>query len=123
MKILVVEDSMLYRKIIVKNLKEFLPEAEYYVCADGFEGYDICLKEQPDFITLDLLMPNMDGIEFMKLARKDGITAKIFVVSADVQQKVKEEVLELGALSFVNKPFSAEKAKALTEIMRGGAAC
>ena len=123
MKILVVEDSMLYRKIIVKNLKEFLPEAEYFVCADGFEGYDICLKEQPDFITLDLLMPNMDGIEFIKLTRKDGITAKIFVVSADVQQKVKEEVLELGALSFVNKPFSAEKAKALAEIMRGGAAC
>jgi CheY-like chemotaxis protein len=123
MKILVIEDSMLYKKIIVKYLKEYLPEAEYHVCADGFEGYEICLKEKPDFITLDLLMPKMDGIEFMKLIRKDGIQSKVFVISADVQQKVRDEVFDLGALKFVNKPFSSEKAKELAEIMTGGPAC
>ncbi|MBC3888846.1 response regulator [Acetobacterium paludosum] len=123
MKILVIEDSMLYKKIIVKYLKEYLPEADYYVCSDGLEGYEACLKEQPDFITLDLLMPKMDGIEFLKLLKKEGIQTKVFVVSADVQQKMKDEVFELGALQFINKPFSSEKAKELAEIITGGLVC
>lgn len=123
MKILVIEDSMLYKKVIVKYLKEYLPEADYFVCSDGLEGYETCLKVKPDFITLDLLMPNMDGIEFLKRIKEEEIQTNVFVVSADVQQMVRDEVFELGAIRFFNKPFSSEKAQEIVEIMQGGAVC
>jgi len=123
MKILVIEDSILYKKLIVKHLKEVLPEAQFFVSSNGREGYQTVLSEKPDFITLDLLMPEMDGLEFLKLIKKEGIAAKVFVISADVQQKVQDEVLALGALDFINKPFSPEKAAALAAIMKGEAAC
>lgn len=123
MKILVIEDSILYKKIIVKHLKDLLPEAEFFVSSNGLEGYEVCLKEKPDFITLDLLMPKMDGIEFLQLLKKEEIQTKVFVVSADVQQKVQDEVFELGALRFINKPFSPEKAEELVKIMKGEAVC
>lgn len=123
MKILVIEDSILYKKIIVKHLKELLPEAEFFVSSNGLEGYKIFLQEKPDFITLDLLMPEMDGVGFLKLLKKEQLKAKVFVISADVQQKVQDEVFELGVLHFINKPFSPEKAEELVKIMKGEAAC
>lgn len=123
MKILVIEDSMLYKKVIVKHLKEYFPEADYFICSNGLEGFDVCLREKPDFITLDLLMPEMDGIEFMQLLNKENIKTPVFIISADVQQKVQDEVFALGVLRFINKPFSSEKAKAIAEIVKGESAC
>lgn len=123
MKILVIEDSMLYKKVIVKHLKEFFPEAEYFVSSNGLDGFAVCLKEKPDFITLDLLMPEVDGIEFLQLLKKENIQTKVFVVSADVQQKVQDEVFELGAISFTNKPFSSQKAKEIAEKVKGESGC
>lgn len=123
MKILVIEDSLLYKKVIVKHLKEYFPDADFIVCSDGLEGYAACVKEKPDFITLDLLMPNMDGTEFLKRLKEEKIQTKVFVISADVQQKVRDEVFELGAMLFINKPFSSEKAKEIADVIEGGVSC
>lgn len=126
MKVLVIEDSMLYQKITVRYLKELLPEAEFFVCSDGIEGYKVFLKENLDFITLDLLMPNMNGVEFLKLVKKEKLQSshnsktKIFVISADVQKKVRDEVMDFDVSLFINKPFTSEKAREILDIVREG---
>lgn len=121
MKILVIDDSMLYQKLNVNYLKEQLPDADFYVGSNGLEGYDLYLKEAPDYILLDLLMPIMDGMEFLQLLKEKhpDTKTKVFVVSADVQKIVRDEVSSLGAIKFINKPFSPEKAMELAEIIRG----
>lgn len=121
MKILIIDDSMLYQKLNLNYLKAQLPEAEFFVSGNGLEGYEIYLKEEPDFILLDLLMPVMDGVEFLNLLKEkhpDSKT-KVFVVSADVQQIVREEVLSLGVTKFISKPFSPSKAEEIATLIRG----
>ncbi|RQD66741.1 MAG: response regulator [Tindallia sp. MSAO_Bac2] len=121
MKFLVIEDSSLYQKIHVKLLKNHFPEAEFLTAGDGWEGYQVYEKEKPDYILLDLLMPVMNGVEFLKLFRDKNpdTQTEIVVLSADVQRMVKEEVLDLGVLTFIHKPFTEEKAEELAEIIRG----
>lgn len=58
---MVVEDSMLYRKAIIKYLKKHLPEKEFMIAKDGKKGYEKYNPEKPDFLILDLLMPKMKG--------------------------------------------------------------
>ena len=120
MKILVIDDSSLYQKIHVKLLKTHLKEAEYLTASNGWEGYQIFEKEEPDFIILDLLMPVMNGIEFLKLFRDKhpNSTTRIIVLSADVQRMVKEEVMEMGAVGFVHKPLTEERAREIADDIR-----
>ncbi|WP_027398760.1 response regulator [Anaerovorax odorimutans] len=121
MKILVIDDSMLYQRLNVTYLKEYFPDAEYCVSANGLEGYETYLKENPDYIILDLLMPVMNGVEFLHKLKENhpDTKTKIFVISADVQKIVKDEILSLGVLKFINKPFSVEKAEEIATIIRG----
>ncbi len=121
MKILIIEDSPLYQKIHVKHLKKHLPEAEFMIAGNGWEGYELYLKEKADFIVLDLLMPVMNGLEFLKLfkEKQQGSTTKIVVLSADVQRLVQEEVLTLGAAAFFQKPLTEDKAGDIAGMIRG----
>lgn len=121
MKILVIEDSSLYQKIHVKYMKQHLPEADFLTAGNGWEGYEKAVEEQPDVILLDLLMPVMDGMEFLKLFREKQGNAftRIFVLSADVQHMVQEEALRLGAWRFIQKPLTEEKAGLIAAEIRG----
>lgn len=119
MKILVVEDSILYQKTIVKYLKELLPGAEFVVAGNGKEGYSAYRAEKPDFILLDLLMPEITGQELLKMIREEDRDTRVVVISADVQKIVKDEIYGMGILDFINKPFTREKALGLADLIKG----
>lgn len=118
MKILIVEDSMLYRKAIVKYLKKFLPEAEFTLANDGEAGYQLYQEERPDIIIFDLLMPKMTGQELLTKIRDDDHQTKAVVISADVQKIVKKEMEDLEIIDFINKPFNEEKAEELAKLLK-----
>lgn len=113
MKILIVEDSMLYQKAIVKYLGEHLPEAEFFIATDGLEGYKLYQQETPDFVLLDLLLPTISGQELLKLIKEINPQVNAIVISADVQRIIQEELNNLGILKFINKPFTPDKAEQL----------
>ncbi len=117
MKILVVEDSMLYRKVIVKYMKELLPHAQFITAVNGREGYELFQKEKPDTILLDLLMPDMNGIQLLELVKQENPATKVVVISSDVQKATREEVKKLGALKFFPKPFSREQAAEIAALL------
>jgi len=68
-KILVVEDDRVLRRVILDNLK--VENFNVFEAEDGAEGLDVALKEHPDLILLDVVMPKMDGIAMLEKLRQD----------------------------------------------------
>ncbi|OFI06996.1 chemotaxis protein CheY [Clostridium acetireducens DSM 10703] len=119
MKILIVDDSAFAQKSVLRLLKVYLKEVEFYTATSGKEALEIYKEQNPDFSFIDLLMPEMSGQELIANIKKINKDSKIFVMSADVQKSVKEEVKSLGVISFINKPFNKEKAMEVCEFIKG----
>lgn len=102
--VVIVDDSKLSRKI----LRNMLEEEGYAVVAeatDGEEAISAYLQYKPDIMTMDITMPNMNGIEAIREILSIDEDAKIVMISAAGQQKKIIEALKIGALKFVTKPF------------------
>lgn len=103
-RILVVDDSWFQRKQIAKILKTHghgMIEA-----VDGKEAVDKALREKPDCILLDLLMPEMNGIQVLEYLRKEQSDIPVVVLSADIQDTTRAKCFELGVVDFINKPVN-----------------
>jgi CheY-like chemotaxis protein len=117
MKIAIIEDSVFMRKVTAMTVMRLCPEAELFEYADAGEALKALGKVAPDIITLDLLMPGIGGLEFLKRARRRKFGARIIVITADVQPAVRERCLASGAHAFVEKPITLAKLKvALDEV-------
>jgi DNA-binding response OmpR family regulator len=101
--ILVVDDE----KRILSLLEAYLEQQGFVVktATDGKEAIFIARHEKPDLIILDIMMPGMDGFEFMRQHRKERETP-IILLTAKVEEDDKVIGLELGADDYVTKPFS-----------------
>lgn len=108
MKFLSVDDSSTMRKIISLALKgagHSVEEAEH-----GREALEKLKLGPVDCILLDINMPEMNGIEFLKLRMKDPSIASIpvFVLTTQDEVALKTEAMSLGAKGFITKPFQKE---------------
>jgi CheY-like chemotaxis protein len=112
-KVLIVDDSMFSRSMIRKVVKSLGHEA--IEAANGREGLVKIIDEKPDIVFTDLLMPEMDGVELLTAAKEKNLEIPIVVVSANVQDTVRQQCLELGAAEFFNKPPDKEKLKKYME--------
>lgn len=117
MKLLIVDDSTVIRKLIQKFTGEMGIEI-IGEAGDGEQALEIVRGNRPDMVTMDITMPNMDGLtcidEILKL--DDGI--KILVVSAIKNKEVALDALERGAQGFLLKPFNENSLKdALQKLM------
>ena len=102
MKILIVEDNKTIQKDIEKELsKHFDTET----CGDGEEGLYLISQGIYDLVILDLMLPNMGGIEILIQARKDGIDTPILILTAKEALDDKVEAFTLGANDYLTKPF------------------
>jgi len=104
MKILVVDDDMVMRDLLKIILKDY----EVYEAENGREAVEIYKKVKPDIVLMDVLMPNMDGIEATKEILKIDPNAKIVGITAFASHKGKE-LLEAGAKEIIEKPFTRKK--------------
>jgi two-component system chemotaxis response regulator CheY len=117
-KILIVDDSIFSQKITSNLIRQFLNNAEIYSSSDGKEGFETYKEINPDYVFIDLLMPNLNGKDLIKKIRDYDADAKIIVLTADVQKNVREEIEKYNVLSFINKPFNEEKAKTVCDMIR-----
>ncbi|KQL53063.1 chemotaxis protein CheY [Heyndrickxia shackletonii] len=103
-KILVVDDE----SSIVTLLKFNLEQAGFTVVTalNGKEGYTIASQEELDLIVLDLMLPEMDGMEICKSLRQEKINTPILMLTAKDDELDKILGLELGADDYLTKPFS-----------------
>ena len=113
-KILVVDDSALMRRVIFDIInKDRNLHVEKYA-TNGLDALDLLVSgEEFDAIVLDINMPKMNGIEFLRELKKRGMNEKVLIVSTLAKEGAKETIqaLELGAFDFVTKPDSLAIAK------------
>ncbi|MFO7697361.1 MAG: response regulator transcription factor [Anaerolineae bacterium] len=107
--ILVVDDEARLRAL----LEAYLKGRGYAVAtaADGIEALQVAARVRPDLIVLDIMMPRMDGIDFLKSYRRSS-GAPVIVLTARVEETDTVLGLELGADDYVTKPFSPRELEA-----------
>lgn len=105
-KILLIEDDAFLVDIYATKLKE--AGFEVLTAFDGEEGYKKAKEEKPDLVLLDLVLPGMDGWEFLKKAKSENLTwLKIVVLSNLGQKEEVEKGLNLGVVKYLVKAHYA----------------
>lgn len=106
--VLVVDDAafmrMMIKDILTKNGYDVVGEAE-----NGLIATQKYKELNPDLVTLDITMPEMDGIQALKNIRASAPDAKVIMCSAMGQQAMVIEAIQAGARDFIVKPFQAER--------------
>ncbi len=104
LKVLVVDDSAIIRK----SLSQQLDELGYEVVGEAINGKEAIklYKElKPDFVTMDITMPLMNGIEALKEIKKDDKDAKIIMVTSHGEEKLVMDAIKRGAVGYILKPI------------------
>ncbi len=105
--VFIVDDSRTMRKMLAGALTEAGIEVAGNA-GNGIEALEQLKTIKPDLITLDITMPEMDGLEALRFIKKDNPDQKVLMVSAAGQKEKVLEALKLGALDFIQKPFDPE---------------
>ena len=89
-------------------LKDILTIGKHTVIAEavnGDEAVDLFFKTSPDLLLLDLAMPKKDGLNVLKEILEKNSQAKIVLITASDDQKIINQCLQIGASSYISKPF------------------
>ncbi len=102
-KILIVDDSMLTRAIIVKTLED----AGYQVvqASDGEKGFETFIAQSPDLILTDFIMPNCNGIELAEKIRQKNKSIPIILQSVEFDKDTKLKAQKIGINDYLFKDF------------------
>ncbi|MBN1408567.1 MAG: response regulator [Calditrichaceae bacterium] len=109
-KVMIVDDS----KMIIKLIQGFLETYNIEIvgsASDGKEAVNVFKKTDPDIVTLDITMPEMDGLTVLEEILKIKPTVKVVVISALTDNATALKALKIGAKDFIPKPFKEEQLK------------
>ncbi|HEV7137545.1 MAG TPA: response regulator [Steroidobacteraceae bacterium] len=117
LKLLIVDDSNIMRRRIERS-QQFADLQVVGTAANGIEALEIFHKTNPDMVTMDLTMPQMDGIECISKLVQLKPAVRILVISALADKATAVEAMERGANGFLNKPFTDRQLnEAIAELM------
>ena len=107
-RILIVDDAA-FMRMMIKNI---LTKAGYDVVGEaenGARAIEMYRELKPDLVTMDITMPEVDGIEGLKGIKQIDKDAKVIVCSAMGQQSMVMEAIQAGARDFIVKPFQQDR--------------
>jgi two-component system chemotaxis response regulator CheY len=118
-KLMVVDDSMVFRNRIQRLARDQLPGITVVAtAADGIEAVEQARRFHPDLVTMDLTMPRMDGPSCLEALRPVVPNARVLVVSALSDRATALKAMTRGAHGFLLKPFSDDQlVDSLRELM------
>ncbi len=111
---LIVDDSSVMRKIIERSLRQAgLDALVVHEAGSGVEGLEVLKSQAVDLILSDINMPAMDGLEFVRQIRAQGLAVGIPVVmiTTESSEEHVKQAIEAGAKGYIRKPFTAEQVK------------
>ena len=105
-RVLITDDSLLQRR----TLSAIVADAGHEVdtACNGQEAIEKIQTNPPDCLLLDMLMPIMDGVQVLEQLESQGLKLPVIVLTADVQEWLKDRCMELGANTFLNKPVKQD---------------
>jgi two-component system, chemotaxis family, chemotaxis protein CheY len=118
-KVLIVDDSPLMQSL----LKAVLEIAGYEIVGQattGEQAISMAIDTQPDVITIDNLLPDMNGIEVLKRCQLENLASRILFISGIDQSATIQEGIKLGAIGYLVKPFANHQ---LLRILNAQPAC
>jgi two-component system chemotaxis response regulator CheY len=107
-KLLLVDDSF-YMRTMLKNI---LSDAGYSIvgeASDGETAIKMALDSDADLMTLDLILPDLTGLDILKRVKAEKPNLRIIIVSAIGQDAIVNEAMNSGASAYIVKPFKEEK--------------
>ena len=117
-KILIVDDSKMSRKML-RTILEGIGHEIVGEASNGEEGLRMYKELQPEAVTMDITMPQMDGISSLKEIMKYDEDAKVVMITAAGQSFKLVEALKQGAKEFICKPYEPEQIiNALNEVLK-----
>jgi len=108
LKVLVVDDSLIIRKKITKLVTQ-LDHEVVHGAKNGQEAIDSYNSMKPDLVTMDITMPDMDGIEAVTHIIKEDPEAKIIMVTSHGQEDMVIKSIKAGAVGYMLKPVTQDK--------------
>ncbi len=114
-KVLVVDDSSVIREVVIDILKEEI-SLEYVEAADGNEAVARYKEYKPDLVTMDINMPNLDGIGALKQIIDFDRKAKVVMLTTESEKQKIVESISHGAKNYITKPIDKDIAIAKLKI-------
>lgn len=116
-RLLIVDDALIMRMKISEVAKRAGWDVVGQAC-NGQEALDMYQELKPDLVTMDMVMPDVDGLAALEAIRAVAPSAKIVMVSAVNQKDKLKRCIELGAIDFIVKPFDPEELKQFLEVQK-----
>ena len=116
-RLMIVDDALIMRM----KIKDIATAAGWTVVAeakDGEEAIELYEEHHPDLVTLDMVMPRLDGLAALRGIRRANPNAQVVMVSAVDQREKLRECITSGAMDFIVKPFDPARLKAFFERQR-----
>ncbi|MHA1930940.1 MAG: response regulator [Promethearchaeota archaeon] len=113
--VLIVDDATFVRKKLIKIVEKMDFAEVVGEATNGVEAISLYKKLKPDLVTMDLVMPNLDGIQAIEDIMTFDRDAKIVVVSAMGQDLSIKEAVEKGAKEYIKKPFKEDEVYTVIE--------
>jgi two-component system chemotaxis response regulator CheY len=113
-RLLIVDDALIMRK----RIREIAEEAGWQVAGEATNGEQAVAlyhQEKPDLVTLDIVMPKMDGVSALKQMIQDDPQARVVMISAVNQKGKLAECIQAGAIDFIVKPFEKASLRSFFE--------
>jgi len=102
---LVIVDDASFMRGALRHIAETAGHDVVGEAGDGEEAIALCRTLKPDAVTLDILMPGMDGLDTLEALKAEWPEARVIMVSALDHEEKRREAMGLGAVGFIRKPF------------------
>jgi two-component system chemotaxis response regulator CheY len=106
--VLIVDDAVFMRNI----LRAIIKDKGYTVAAEaasGIEAMRALHDHSPDIVILDIILPDVNGLDLLESILKDRPQTKVVICSSIAQEQIIKKALDHGAKAFIQKPFTPEK--------------
>jgi len=106
-KILIIDDD----RVLCRSMEIRLKELGYdvFFSLNGADGLISACKKNPDYIFLDLRLPDMSGIEILDRLKKETVNCPVIMISGHQDMKATIEAIRLGAIDYIRKPFGMDE--------------
>ncbi|MCH7763623.1 MAG: response regulator [Candidatus Marinimicrobia bacterium] len=117
--ILLVDDDQTHLELMMYHLDKFYPDKKILYAKNGFDGYSIMHEKKPRLVLLDLVMPIIDGVEFIKVMRSNKKLDKIrlIVISAHLDKSTLKKLKKIHVDFFLEKPVNEKEIKEACDVL------